>query len=297
MNEYEEVKSWTNDQFEFIDQEKRYYYDVYYIIKCKKCGTVFSRERRGIRDRAIRCPGCYTPKCESYLKKLNRKQIRENELSKVKHCVICGNEFRNSDARRKTCSTECANTLKKANHGLKRFRHKGGAIIDYGITLQRVYDRDKGRCWLCGELTDFNDILYTKDGHKYCGPKHPVKDHIVPIARGGDESWENIKLACWKCNKEKSDALIDIDKSTKSRKIIVSDRCGEKDGSIPIAQYKLDGSLVKVYKSMSQASRETGIAECQIAAVRNGRQKTAHGFIWKTVTANNVVQEDGKLSV
>jgi predicted nucleic acid-binding Zn ribbon protein len=216
---------------------------------------------------------------------LARADFAKAEYNKEKKCVICGSIFHNSDERRKTCSAECAKILKESNHGLKRFRHKGGEIIDYGITLKRVFERDKGKCWICGCQTNFDDVLYTEDGHKYCGKTHPVKDHLIPLSCGGNESWENIRLACWQCNKEKSDALVNIDETTRGKKLVVSERCGKKDGSIPIAQYSINGELIKVFESMRQASRETGIPHCQISAVKNGLQKTAHGYIWKAVLA------------
>ena len=260
-------------------------------IQCKECGEIFVRSLWNI-SKTTRCPKCYRPKDKRYLRRLERVDNNKIEYAKKKRCVICGNEFHNSDERRKTCSQECAHILKEANHGLKRFRHKGGQIRDYGITLKRVYDRDLGICWICGKKTNFDDVRYTKDGHKYCGDTHPVKDHLIPLAYGGDESWENIRLACWRCNKNKSDAIVDIKKTEQGKRLVVSERCGKKDGSISIAQYALDGKIIKIYSSIRQASRETGIPVCQISAARVGRQQTAHGFIWKTYI---VVHEDKKL--
>lgn len=281
MNNSELVSNWTRNKFIYLKEYKQKG-AAYFLIKCSNCGEIFGREKRGIRDRNIRCPKCYKPKTKSYLRKLERAEHNKIEYAKNKECVICKNIFHNSDERRKTCSTECAKVLKESNHGLKRFKHKGGKIKDYGITLKRVYERDHGICWICGKKTNFNDVRYTKDGHKYCGDTHPVKDHLVPLAYGGDESWENVRLACWRCNKEKSDAIVDISKTEKGKRLVVSERCGKKDGSIPIAQYSLSGELLKTYNSISQASRETGTPVCQISAVRLGRQKTAHGYIWKT---------------
>jgi group I intron endonuclease len=51
--------------------------------------------------------------------------------------------------------------------------------------------------------------------------------------------------------------------------------------SIPIEQYSLDGSLVKVWSSAKQAMTETGITT--VRDVLHGRQKTGGGFIWKYV--------------
>lgn len=275
------VEEWTAGQFELLSVFKTKH-GKRFEIRCKKCGEIFSRDPAGLRNRKTRCPNCYTPSNKSYLRKLSMKEHRKTEYAKAKRCVICGGIFHSGDERRKTCSSDCARVLREANHGLKRFKHKGGKIKDYGITLKRVYERDHGMCWICGKKTNFNDVRYTKDGHKYCGDTHPVKDHLVPLAYGGDESWENVRLACWRCNKKKSDAIVDISKTEKGKRLVVSERCGKKDGSIPIAQYSLSGELLKTYNSISQASRETGTPVCQISAVRLGRQKTAHGYIWKT---------------
>lgn len=272
---------------EFISDTKSR--DIKYTLKCNNCGEIFTRSKNGVLSRNTRCPRCYKPKCKSYLRRLDRIEHNRIEILKSKKCVICNKTFHNSDERRKTCSTECAKILKESNCGLKRFRHKGGEIIDYGITLKRVYERDNGKCWICGKQTNFDDVLFTKDGHKYCGYTHPVKDHLIPLSCGGDESWENIRLACWKCNKEKSDSIVDVDSTEKGKRLVVSERCGRKDGNIPVLQFGTNGEFIKEYNSRQEAFRETGTPTTQICAVISGRQKTAHGYIWrnkKEVKAN-----------
>ena len=52
--------------------------------------------------------------------------------------------------------------------------------------------------------------IFTRDGYvcQYCNKKHRTEDltfdHIMPIARGGKKTWENIVTACWRCNNRKS---------------------------------------------------------------------------------------------
>lgn len=57
-------------------------------------------------------------------------------------------------------------------------------------------------CGICGRPVD-----------KELKPPHPMApciDHIVPIARGGHPSAiENLQLAHWTCNRQKSDKLIE----------------------------------------------------------------------------------------
>lgn len=55
---------------------------------------------------------------------------------------------------------------------------------------QRVLERDGGRCVMCG----------SSDGIHF--------DHIIPVAKGGDNTEQNIQLLCKECNLHKSDKII-----------------------------------------------------------------------------------------
>lgn len=56
------------------------------------------------------------------------------------------------------------------------------------LTRKNILRRDRYRCVYCGR----GDILLTVD-------------HIIPKAKGGDDSWENLVCACTKCNNRKGD--------------------------------------------------------------------------------------------
>ena len=57
-------------------------------------------------------------------------------------------------------------------------------------------------CGICGKPVDFSV--------KYPHPLSPCIDHIIPIAKGGHPSdIENMQLAHWTCNRQKSDKLIE----------------------------------------------------------------------------------------
>jgi 5-methylcytosine-specific restriction endonuclease McrA len=54
-------------------------------------------------------------------------------------------------------------------------------------------------------------MIYKRDGHKcqYCGStKNLTIDHIIPRSRGGEDTWENLVVACMPCNSKKSDKLL-----------------------------------------------------------------------------------------
>ena len=59
----------------------------------------------------------------------------------------------------------------------------------------RVYRRDRWRCRECGE-TCREDVA---DDH----PRRATLDHIVRREDGGDDSEENLRLACRECNQAK----------------------------------------------------------------------------------------------
>lgn len=55
-------------------------------------------------------------------------------------------------------------------------------------------------------------MIYKRDGHKcqYCGStKELTIDHIIPRSRGGQDTWENLVVACMPCNTRKSDKLLE----------------------------------------------------------------------------------------
>ena len=51
----------------------------------------------------------------------------------------------------------------------------------------------------------------------------------------------------------------------------------------PIAQYTLDGKLVKVWPSTMEVQRQTGFSQGHICKAANGKFKQVYGFIWKYV--------------
>ncbi len=56
-----------------------------------------------------------------------------------------------------------------------------------------------------------NKRLFKRDNHMcmYCGDKlwdcELTRDHVVPVSRGGADTWENVVTACRECNHRKAD--------------------------------------------------------------------------------------------
>ena len=140
---------------------------------------------------------------EAYGNQLEARRIAREARKEANHrigtCVVCGNSFDTYNPAQKTCSKECGKRLKHA-HKHKRIPKK--QLVDKDITLEALYKRDSGVCYLCGKLCDWND----KDGN-VVGSNYPSIDHMIPISRGGLHAWTNVKLAHFECNWKKSDDL------------------------------------------------------------------------------------------
>jgi group I intron endonuclease len=52
---------------------------------------------------------------------------------------------------------------------------------------------------------------------------------------------------------------------------------------IPVYQYDLNGNFLRKYNSRVEAKKITGINTSDISACVKGRQKTAHGYIWRNI--------------
>lgn len=79
---------------------------------------------------------------------------------------------------------------------------------DRSGTHRAQFDKNKKKiyatqttCGICGKPVDFN--------LKYPHPLSPCIDHIVPVSKGGHPSdIDNLQLAHWTCNRQKSDKLV-----------------------------------------------------------------------------------------
>lgn len=181
--------------------------DGYVDLKCKTCGTIIRKSFVAVRHGTARCDECYRREREQRKEeKQQQKEKRQKEERKfrkykiafkkqpqqaeMKFCPICGNPFIGG---RKYCSQYCASQNKwQMKEG---YRHK--------FPLDEVYKRGRGICYICGGLCDWEDYT-VKDGVTVYGDYYPSRDHVIPKSKGGQNSWENIRLAHRICNSKKA---------------------------------------------------------------------------------------------
>lgn len=76
--------------------------------------------------------------------------------------------------------------------GIKgKFKHSRKAPM---LTNPNLFRRDLMTCSYCGK--HFNEQQLTRD-------------HIIPVSKGGSNTWENCVAACWKCNNKKGSKMLE----------------------------------------------------------------------------------------
>lgn len=199
-------------------------------------------------------------------------------------CSECGKTADAYQPHQKTCSTECAKARKnRLAKERKDKRLNDTNIVDKDISLKTLYKRDKGICYICGGKCDFKDHI--RDGRNFTsGANYPSIDHIIPIARGGKHSWDNVRLAHHLCNAKKSDILpseffdypieVNVNEAyALARKIPPNKK--------QVKQFTKDRKLIAVYESTAEAERQTGLNASSIQNCARGQTRTSHGYIWQ----------------
>lgn len=189
-------------------------------LRCKECGCIRTVSWWVVRRKGIKsCPSCerskrqrqeeerilekQTIKQEKLLKQERDKRGKAvvkllKNIVKLHRCPVCGELTTN----KKYCSASCSNKAHNAIKDAKRRVLIQNNLIDKDITLDALYQRDKGICHICGEKCDYNDSAY-RGKYFIAGRDYPTIDHVIPLVKGGVHSWDNVKLAHLHCNSAK----------------------------------------------------------------------------------------------
>lgn len=172
-------------------------------IRCKKCGAIVERSRSTIRKKNVACDGCKKHEEEKQAREAFVKTLAKiAEYQKEKVCPVCGRVFHSHVPHQKYCSYICKRKSKRRRSSYRSRARKYGTYYDSSVTREAVIKRDNMVCQICGKVCDPNDKSWG-----YSGPNYPTLDHIIPLAKGGSHTWDNVQCACGMCNSTKRDLI------------------------------------------------------------------------------------------
>lgn len=163
----------------------------------------------GMSANAIDCYlGCSHGVVSRYLRSIGVTPGKGNKLANPAEriCEECGAAFTTTYRDKMYCSRSYQNAHFTR---LREDKKRANGRFDY-IGLHELYKRDGGVCHICGDETDWNDCRHDKCGNFIAGRNYPTRDHVVPLAKGGTHTWDNVKLAHFHCNSAKGDKLMEV---------------------------------------------------------------------------------------
>ena len=181
-------------------------------VECKQCGNRFTRTSSKI----VRM-GC--PHCKEIRTKLNqaKRQMlkamnasvrsKRKELDKIAERLSVAMERAKRKDEMDKHRAEKRREENKVRELRREQRIKNNGVFDRDITVDKLFIRDNGVCSLCGGMCDYRDST-TRNGHFIVGEKYPSIDHVIPLSKGGTHTWDNVKLAHFKCNTLKGNKTI-----------------------------------------------------------------------------------------
>lgn len=168
-------------------------------IKCKRCGNVIERAYSTVKHKNVECEYCKEVKqLQEARQKMACFLIALKDARTPRRCANCGKMFTSNYPTQKYCSDKCKSVGKTHR---SRCRHYG-VYCDPSVTRIKVVRRDKNICQICGKTCDPNDRRWGTLGANF-----PTLDHIIPLAKGGTHTWDNVQYACASCNSYKRDLI------------------------------------------------------------------------------------------
>lgn len=145
------------------------------------------------RDRARR----NTPEARAAYNRWERENPNKAERDARRNASAAEKYARDPSVREYHREWAAKNPAKVREHAtragqVRRARKNKAPVIEF-IDRGAVIERDASTCYLCGHPVEESNIEI---------------DHVVPLARGGEHTYANLRVACQRCNRRKGTKLV-----------------------------------------------------------------------------------------
>lgn len=166
---------------------------------CLDCGERkplkdYPTDRNATAGRRANCKPCHTARAKEWYA-ANREEHLPRQRARYSRDI---ERIRERDLVRYERDKEKRIEL-VAEAGHRRRARLRGLPADTGITLTALRKRDGDLCHYCRVVMDF-----TRPKDRSYRPDRATVEHVLPLARGGFHVWENVVLACRRCNTRKN---------------------------------------------------------------------------------------------
>lgn len=176
---------------------------AYYVGWCADCNKAL-----GARRPKERCPRCQRARENSAKAEAARvtAEAKHKAAGVVSSCDECGAEFcrlygqQGNTTLCMVCAPIRALQTRKSAKAARRAKERGATAEN--VLPELVFERDGWRCRMCG----INTPQGLRGTYEHNAPE---LDHILPLARGGHHTLENVQCLCRSCNLFKSDKTED----------------------------------------------------------------------------------------
>jgi 5-methylcytosine-specific restriction endonuclease McrA len=154
---------------------------------CKRCRLPKPCNAFGVERRAKDGRDCYCRRCRTELRAAARAAHPET-LERARRRWLAEHPER----RREVASASQRRHREAARARWQRYQARKRDAFVEDVNPLIVFERDEGRCGICGEPVDQGRFEV---------------DHVIPLARGGEHSYANTQPAHPLCNQRKGTSL------------------------------------------------------------------------------------------
>lgn len=211
VNWQERIDQRATDRFVIDTIERNDRREVVLTVSCLYCGSQRTINgvtlRKGNAEKRIICRNCEHNRFLKEKQFEKEKRKKEKELERVAMLFQtsfpfceCGMILPLGVRVCKECQRKKARQCERRKEHKRRMRER--VEFDKTITLEKLYERDHGVCYMCNKTCDWQDFQRI-NGNFIVGGSYPTVEHVKALCHGGTHTWDNVKLACFACNTKK----------------------------------------------------------------------------------------------